>query len=102
MAHQTEFQHSSIATMRMPSSGTGRPKIFVDGYEKLNFKLGGNPTQVRITYRYFPSDGTLLYQDVEYSDEKLQKTIEADPSFMNNIDSYLRRKLNDKTIRSAS
>jgi hypothetical protein len=48
---------------------------------------------VTLQIEYSPSDLSIIYSDVKYSDKEIEKRIETNPHVMKNIDSYLRKKM---------
>jgi hypothetical protein len=46
-----------------------------------------------IEFDYYEDDGNIKYRDIHYSDPRLIKHIEGNPSVMKNIDAYLRKNL---------
>lgn len=45
---------------------------------------------MKVTYRYYPRTGQVLYTDVLYSEQDLRNRIENDISMMQMVDNYLR------------
>ncbi len=69
--------------------------MFIRGRISLPFKLNSKLSKIVIEYQYYPSDGSIDYVDVRYSDEELQSKVEGNPDMMKNIDNYLRKVLNE-------
>jgi hypothetical protein len=46
-----------------------------------------------IEFDYYSFDGSIKYRDIQYTDSRLIKHIEGNPTVMKNIDSYLRKNL---------
>jgi hypothetical protein len=73
----------------------------IDSQVTLEFKIKtednnnsqGSLPKATFTYRYFPSDDSIQYIDVRYTNPKLQSMIECNPNIMKNIDSYIRDSL---------
>jgi hypothetical protein len=82
------------------SDTAGRPPIlFARGRISISFKLNrSKASRIVIEYQYYPSTGNIQYVNVVYSDEKLQSKIESDPEMMKNIDNYLRKILNKRSV----
>ena len=70
--------------------------MFTRGRISLTFKLDNKPSKIVIEYQYYPSNGSIDYVDVRYSDEQLQSKVESNPEMMKNIDNYLRKVLNER------
>jgi hypothetical protein len=71
--------------------GNKIPAKFTSGKISLGFKVEGKLAQVIIKYKYYPSNDSISYIDVEYTDPKLQSMIENNADMMTNIDNYIRR-----------
>jgi hypothetical protein len=67
------------------------PAKFTSGKASLGFKVDGKFAKVIIEYRYYPSEDSISYLDVRYSDPKLQSMIEGNIHMMKNIDNYIRK-----------
>jgi hypothetical protein len=67
------------------------PAKFTSGKVALAFKIDGRVAKVNIEYKYYPSDDSVSYADVRYSDAQLQSMIEGNIEMMRNIDNYIRR-----------
>jgi len=94
--HKKEFNHSRVMLCNIPATKK-TPSLFIRGRISLVFKLSHNPSKIIIEYQYYPSNGSIDYVDVRYSDSELQSKVEGDPRMMKNIDDYLRRVLRDRT-----
>ena len=95
--HKREFNHSKV--MLCDISETARsPILFIRGRISIGFKFNNKTSKVVVEYQYYPSTGTIQYVNVLYSDEKLQSKIEGDPEMMKNIDNYLRKVLNKRSV----
>jgi hypothetical protein len=96
--HKRQFNHSKVMLCKISETARS-PMIFVRGRISIGFKLNNNKTsRVVIEYQYYPSTGAIQYVNVLYTDEKLQSKIEGDPEMMKNIDNYLRKVLNKRSI----
>jgi len=73
------------------------PLMFIRGRISLPFRLHGKTSTIEIEYQYYPSNDTIDYVDVRFSDIKLQSKVEGDPQLMKNIDNYLRIVLNQRS-----
>ena len=71
--------------------------MFIRGRISLAFKLDRKPSRIVIEYQYYPSDGSIDYVDVRFTDKQLQSKVESNPEMMKNIDNYLRRVLNERS-----
>ena len=80
------------------SESATSPMLFMRGRSSISFKLNGKKSKIVIEYQYYPSTGVIQYVDVFYSDKKLQSKVEADPEMMKNIDNYLRKALNKRSV----
>ncbi len=76
--------------------------MFIRGRISLTFKLDKKPSKIIIEYQYYPSDGSIDYVDVRYTDKELQSKVESNPEMMRNIDNYLRKVLNERSARLQS
>ena len=71
--------------------------MFIRGRISLVFKLDRKPSKIVIEYQYYPSDGSIEYVDVRFTDKQLQSKVESNPEMMKNIDNYLRKVLNERS-----
>jgi hypothetical protein len=71
--------------------------LFIRGRISLAFKLDRKPSKIVIEYQYYPSDGSIEYVDVRFTDKQLQSKVESNPALMKNIDNYLRKVLNERS-----
>lgn len=71
--------------------------MFIRGRISLAFKLDREPSKIVIEYQYYPSDGSIEYVDVRFTDKQLQSKVESNPEMMKNIDNYLRKVLNERS-----
>lgn len=71
--------------------------MFIRGRISLAFKLDRKPSRIVIEYQYYPSDGSIDYVDVRFTDKQLQSKVESNPEMMKNIDNYLRKVLNERS-----
>jgi hypothetical protein len=46
-----------------------------------------------VEFEYFPSDSSINYLDICYSDPALERYLEGNPFVLKNIDAYIRNKL---------
>ena len=76
--------------------------MFIRGRISLTFKLDKKPSKIIIEYQYYPSDGSIDYVDVRYSEKQLQSKVESNPEMMKNIDNYLRKVLNERSANLQS
>ena len=95
--HKKQFNHSKVMICNISESATS-PMLFMRGRSSISFKLNGKTSKIVIEYQYYPSSGVIQYVDVFYSDKKLQSKVEADPEMMKNIDNYLRKALNKRSV----
>jgi hypothetical protein len=95
--HKKQFNHSKVMICNISESATS-PMLFIRGRSSISFKLNGKTSKIVIEYQYYPSSGVIQYVDVFYSDKKLQSKVEADPEMMKNIDNYLRKALNKRSV----
>jgi hypothetical protein len=89
-----------------------RPKLsdcdnIIQNKVTLDFKIRiedndnqGRLAKATFTYKYFPSDDSIKYIDVNYTHPKLQSVVECNPNIMKNIDSYIRDLLLAQKIRT--
>ncbi|MFL6511259.1 MAG: hypothetical protein ACJ700_08745 [Nitrososphaera sp.] len=75
------------------------PSLFIRGRMSLIFRLNHKPSKIIIDYQFYPSSGSIDYVDVRYTDRELKSKVETNPEMMRNIDSYLRRVLNERSAR---
>lgn len=95
--HKRQFNHSRVTLCNIPE--TARPPVmFVRGRISIGFRLDSKTSAIVIEYQYYPSTGAIDYVDVRYSDRKLQSKVEDDPQMMKNIDNYLRKVLNNRSV----
>ena len=95
--HKKQFNHSKVIICNISESATS-PMLFMRGRSSISFKLNGKTSKIVIEYQYYPSTGVIQYVDVFYSDKKLQSKVEGDPEMMKNIDNYLRKALNKRSV----
>ncbi|WP_148681078.1 hypothetical protein [Candidatus Nitrososphaera gargensis] len=91
--HKRQFGHSKMMLYDLQADTKKAPPILIRGRVSLDFRINGGVSQVIIDYEYYPSNDTLNYVDVRYTNNKLKSKVEGDPTMMRNIDSYLRRLL---------
>jgi hypothetical protein len=48
---------------------------------------------ISLQIQFSPSDLSINYEDVQYSDRQLEQKVEDNPNVLRNIDTYLRNKL---------
>ena len=94
--HKKEFNHSKVVLRTIPERRKP-PALFIRGRTSLNFKFDGKPSKVVIEYQYYPSNGSIDYVDVRYTDKLLQSKVEGNPEMMKNIDNYLRKILSERS-----
>ena len=99
--HKKEFNHSRVMLCNIPETRRS-PALFIRGRMAIGFKLTGKTSKVVIDYQYYPSDGSIDYVDVRYTDKQLQSKVESSPEMMKNIDNYLRRVLNERSAKLQS
>ena len=61
----------------------------------IGFKFNTKTSKIVIEYQYYPSNGSIDYVDVRYTDKQLQSKVEDNPEMMKKIDNYLRKVLNE-------
>jgi hypothetical protein len=71
--------------------------MFIRGRMSLGFKFNSKSSKVVIEYQYYPSNGSIDYVDVRFTDQQLQTRVEGNPEMMKNIDNYLRKVLNERS-----
>jgi hypothetical protein len=71
--------------------------LFIRGRISFAFKFDRKLSKIIIEYQYYPSDGSIDYVDVRFTDKQLQSKVESNPEMMKNIDNYLRRVLNERS-----
>ena len=76
--------------------------MFMRGRISLTFKLDKVPCKIVIEYQYYPTNGSIDYVDVRYTDKQLQSKVESNPEMMKNIDNYLRKVLNERLAKVES
>jgi hypothetical protein len=96
--HKKEFNHSRVMLCDIPETRR-LPELFIRGRMSIGFKLASKTSKVVIDYQYYPSDGSIDYVDVRYTDKELQSKVESSPEMMKNIDNYLRRVLNERSAK---
>jgi hypothetical protein len=96
--HKKEFNHSRVMLCNIPETRRS-PALFIRGRMSIGFKLTSKTSKVIIEYQYYPSDGSIDYVDVRYTDKELQSKVESSPEMMKNIDNYLRRVLNERSAK---
>jgi hypothetical protein len=94
--HKKEFNHSRVMLCNIPETRRS-PALFIRGRMSIGFKVTSKTSKVVIDYQYYPSDGSIDYVDVRYTDKQLQSKVESSPEMMKNIDNYLRRVLNERS-----
>jgi len=94
--HKKEFNHSKVVLCTIPERSKSTA-LFIRGRTSLNFKFDGKPSKVVIEYQYYPSNGSIDYVDVRYTDKLLQSKVEGNPEMMKNIDNYLRKILSERS-----
>ena len=88
--HRRQFSHSCMMQYDF-TAGKKEPAKFTSGKVSLAFKVDGRVARVNIEYKYYPSDDSISYADVKYTDAQLQSMIEGNVEMMRNIDNYIRR-----------
>ena len=73
--------------------------MFIRGRMSMGFRLDSKTSKIVIDYQYYPSDGSIDYVDVRYTDKQLQSKVEGSPEMMKKIDDYLRKVLNERSAR---
>jgi hypothetical protein len=96
--HKREFNHSRVMLCNIPETSRS-PALFIRGRMSIGFRLDSKTSKIVIDYQYYPSDGSIDYVDVRYSDKQLQSKVEDSPEMMKNIDNYLRKALNERSAR---
>jgi hypothetical protein len=96
--HKKEFNHSKVMLCSI-SERSKSPALFIRGRMSLTFKLDKKPSKIIIEYQYYPSNDSIDYVDVRYSDRELQSKVEGDPDMMKNIDNYIRRHLSERSAK---
>jgi len=94
--HKKEFNHSKVMLCSI-SERRKSSTLFIRGRISLAFKLDRKPSRIVIEYQYYPSDGSIDYVDVRFTDKQLQSKVESNPEMMKNIDNYLRKVLNERS-----
>ena len=72
------------------------PATFIYGQVAFDFKVDGKIEKAVFDYRYSPSDDSIEYMDINYTNPKLQSMIENNLQMMQNIDSYINGLLDKK------
>jgi hypothetical protein len=96
--HKKEFNHSRVMLYDIAKTRKSLA-LFIRGRVSIGFKLNSKPSKIVIEYQYYPSNGAIDYVDVRYSDKQLQSKVEGNLEMMKNIDSYLRRVLNERSAK---
>jgi hypothetical protein len=91
--HKQQYKHSKMKLCHLQASGALLPALFTRGRMSLGFRFNGKTSRVIVEYEYYPSNDTISYVDVRYTDDKLKFKVESNPSMMKNIDNYLRKLL---------
>jgi hypothetical protein len=99
--HKKEFNHSKVMLCSI-SERRKSPSLFTRGRISLTFKVDKKPSNIVIEYQYYPSNGSIDYVDVRYTDKQLQSKVESNPEMMKNIDNYLRKVLNERLAKLQS
>ena len=94
--HKREFNHSRVMLCNIPETRRS-PALFIRGRMSIGFKLDNKTSKIVIEYQYYPSDGSIDYVDVRYTDKQLQSKVESSPEMMKNIDNYLRKVVNERS-----
>ena len=94
--HQRQFNHSRVMLSNITETPRS-PLMFIRGRISIPFRLHGKTSTIVIDYQYYPSNDTIDYVDVRFSDVKLQSKVEGDPQMMKSIDNYLRTVLNQRS-----
>jgi hypothetical protein len=94
--HKKEFNHSRTMLCNIPETRRS-PTLFTRGRLSIGFKLNSKATKIIVEYQYYPSNGSIHYVDVRYTDKQLQSKVEGNPEMMKNIDNYLRKVLNERS-----
>ena len=94
--HKREFNHSRVMLCNIPETRRS-PALFIRGRMSIGFKLDNKTSKIVIEYQYYPSDGSIDYVDVRYTDKQLQSKVEGSPEMMKNIDNYLRKVVNERS-----
>jgi hypothetical protein len=69
------------------------PPSDVYGEVALVFKVKGERSRAIFHYKYYTSDDSIEYIDIEYTNPKLQSLIESNSKMMENVDCYIRNLL---------
>ena len=96
--HKREFNHSRVMLCNIPETRRS-PALFLRGRMSMGFRLDSKTSKIVIDYQYYPSDGSIDYVDVRYTDKQLQSKVEGSPEMMEKIDNYLRKVLNERSAR---
>ncbi|HEY6756921.1 MAG TPA: hypothetical protein VI037_05980 [Nitrososphaera sp.] len=96
--HKREFNHSRVMLCNIPETRRS-PALFIRGRMSMGFRLDSKTSKIVIDYQYYPSDGSIDYVDVRYTDKQLQSKVEGSPEMMEKIDNYLRKVLNERSAR---
>ncbi len=92
--HKREFNHSRVMLSDIPERRRS-PALFIRGRMSIGFKFNTKTSKIVIEYQYYPSNGSIDYVDVRFTDKQLQSKVEDNPEMMKNIDNYLRKVLNE-------
>jgi hypothetical protein len=63
------------------------------GEVALDFKVKGERSRAIFHYKYYTSNDSIEYIDIEYTNPKLQSLIESNSKMMENVDCYIRNLL---------
>ena len=94
--HKRGFNHSRVMLCNIPERRRS-PALFIRGRMSLGFKFNSKSSKIVIEYQYYPSNGSIDYVDVRFTDQQLQTRVESNPEMMKNIDNYLRKVLNERS-----
>jgi hypothetical protein len=95
--HKRQFNHSKVMLCNISETARS-PLLFIRGRISIGFKFDSKTSKIVIEYQYYPSTTDIHYINVVYTDEKLQSKIEGDPEMMKNIDNFLRKVLNKRSV----
>jgi hypothetical protein len=96
--HKTQFSHSDLILRDL---GGKKMTLFKQGKTSLGFKVAGKMAKAIIEYKYYPSNDTIIYTNVIYTDNRLKSMIEGNLQMMRNIDNYIRKlQQQNQTARS--
>jgi hypothetical protein len=91
--HKRQFNHLKMMLCDLQARAKKAPPLFTRGRMSLDFRLNEEVSRVIVEYEYYPSNDTINYVDVRYTDSKLKSMVEGNPDIMKNIDNYLHRLL---------